>query len=245
VDVAIDLTPTPYYGDPNFPMVSTTKPERGTAHAYVFAVATIAEPGFRPIVAIVFKHPTETCFDVLRELVGMLEQRHVQVRRLLLDRAFYSANVISFLQRKRICFLMPARQNRRAARLTTLSAAGTIIKFRLGTAEHTLIVASYGDEKRPFATNIPVNRESAELLVRVYRGRWGIETCFRQVHDRRPRTTSRDPTVRAFYFLVSALIFNVWLLLNLKLSRTPGYETPVIALVEVLAALSEPNLDTG
>ncbi|MCJ7505137.1 transposase [Candidatus Bathyarchaeota archaeon] len=245
-DVAIDLTPTPYYGDPNFPMVSTTKPDRGTTYGYVFAVASIIEPGFRPIVAVVFKKPRETCLDIIRRLIVMIEHRGVRIRILLLDRAFYSGDVINLLKRKRIHFLMPARQNARAGRITALSPAGTVIKFRLGTAEHTLIIASYhADEKRPFATNIPVGREDAQVLIQTYRKRWGIETCFRQIHDRRPRTTSRDPTVRAFYFYLSALVFNLWLLLNLRTPYTLGYETPIVAVVELLALLSAPIRDCG
>jgi hypothetical protein len=53
VDVAVDLTPILYYGNPNSPFLSRMKPDRGTSHGYVFAAASIAERGFRPVIALV------------------------------------------------------------------------------------------------------------------------------------------------------------------------------------------------
>ncbi len=60
-----------------------------------------------------------TRLDIIRCLIFLIAQRSVQIRVILLDRAFYSADVIDFLQRKRIRFLMPAKQIRRIVMLLT------------------------------------------------------------------------------------------------------------------------------
>jgi hypothetical protein len=249
VDVAIDLTSVPFYGNSDSPFVSRIKPERGTSHAYVFAVACIAERGFRPVIVLFLKRKEENHFDVLQRLLVMIKQRGIQIRRLFLDRGFYSSSVIDHLNRRGIRFLMPAIENRRVRRLVLLSAVGTHMKFRLGTAVYTLMVVDYRTfGKRGFATNIAVTteRESQEL-VNMYRQRWDIETCFRQVHDRRARTTSKDTTVRQFYFFMSVLIFNIWVLLNLAISPIRGYARATISLVKVIGAFSIPCsiLDMG
>ncbi|MGA8903908.1 MAG: hypothetical protein WB661_02735 [Candidatus Bathyarchaeia archaeon] len=62
---------------------------------------------------------------------------------------------------------MPVIGNRRAKRVVMLSAVDTIMRFRLGIAEHTLIVTNYkGHQKGGFATNIVVtSRKHARELV--------------------------------------------------------------------------------
>jgi IS4 transposase len=67
------------------------------------------------------------------------------------------------------------------------------------------------------------------------------------VHDRRARTTSPDTTVREFYFFMSALTFNIWVLLNLKISPIRGFAEPIVSLVRVIGTLSKHyvTLDMG
>jgi len=100
VDVAFDLTPIRYYGNPNSPWVSRVKRERGTNHAFVFAVASVAEPGFRPVIAVVLKRRSENHFDMMMRLLKMVTHRGILINHLLLDRGFYSSRVINHLEKK-------------------------------------------------------------------------------------------------------------------------------------------------
>jgi IS4 transposase len=54
-----------------------------------------------------------------------------------------------------------------------------------------------------------------------YRLRFGIETSYRQLHQGRARTCSRNPVVRLFLVGVALLLRNVWVWLNYAVLSTP------------------------
>ena len=54
-----------------------------------------------------------------------------------------------------------------------------------------------------------------------YRGRWSIETTFRQVkYQFLAKTTSRDLGVRRFYWMLAVLLYNSWAALNLMVQKS-------------------------
>ena len=73
----------------------------------------------------------------------------------------------------------------------------------------------------------PLDDEFQSLLVIKIRGgcrkifgqygkRWGIETGYRVKKETfRARTTSKNYSIRLFYFLFSVLLYNLWILLDL------------------------------
>lgn len=65
-----------------------------------------------------------------------------------------------------------------------------------------------------FATNMAITEESAETLMGQFGDRWGIETSYRVGKGFRPKTTSKDLSVRLFFFIFSMLMYNVWVFLN-------------------------------
>lgn len=56
----------------------------------------------------------------------------------------------------------------------------------------------------------------------MYRRRWGIETAFRCYEQVRPRTTSRNESVRLFLLLFPMLLYNAWTLARHLFCRDGG-----------------------
>ena len=69
-----------------------------------------------------------------------------------------------------------------------------------------------------FATNLQPKVGAAQEevdvfgkeLSRIYRLRFGIEADWSILKSFRPRTTSKNPVVRLFYFYVSILLYDAW-----------------------------------
>ncbi len=92
-----------------------------------------------------------------------------------------------------------------------------------GKFNFNLVIVADGDDKRAFATNIEIDEKETGLAVRLfnlYSKRWGIETSYRQKKELRARTTSKNYIVRLFYFLFSALLYNIWILIDAIISKS-------------------------
>jgi hypothetical protein len=54
-----------------------------------------------------------------------------------------------------------------------------------------------------------------------YRGRFGIESSYRQVHQARIRTRSRNPVLRLLFVGVALVLRNVWVWLHAEVLAEP------------------------
>ena len=70
---------------------------------------------------------------------------------------------------------------------------------------------------------------------RRYRKRWGIETRFKMVSNRRIKTSSPLPNVRLLAFVYSLMGTNVWVMINSVFWRRPSDYVPRISLAAVLS----------
>lgn len=59
-------------------------------------------------VALAFVRGTDGKLEVLDEIIRLIAGQCIQVKCLYLDRAFFTTDVISYLQERNIQFLMPA-----------------------------------------------------------------------------------------------------------------------------------------
>ena len=58
----------------------------------------------------------------------------------------------------------------------------------------------------------------------------GIETGFRMIENTRARTSSGSTDARAFYFLYSVMVFNLWVIANVILTQGAGLDgKPVLS----------------
>jgi len=60
-----------------------------------------------------------------------------------------------------------------------------------------------------------VEPEYTKCVINRYSRRWGIENFYKSIKDFLALTTSKDFTVRLFYFGFAVLLYNMWLQVDL------------------------------
>ncbi len=220
-DVAIDFTDWFYYGRDRTSMVLGKKPEKGTTKCFRFATINVVERGERFTLLALPVSTLDTKEKILEKLISFAKER-VPIRKLYVDRGFFSANVINLLKRMGVTFLMPAIMNNRVVDYAnSVSPPAVINGYPMRDCKFNLIVLEKDGKRHAFATNIRLNNNDvllAEKLFLPYSKRWGIETSYRVKKAFRGKTTSKNYIVRQFYFMMSVVLYNLWVLVNLLLS---------------------------
>ncbi|UCD13813.1 MAG: transposase, partial [Thermoplasmatales archaeon] len=234
IDLAVDYTEIPFYGDKNAPMIVEKKPEKGTTHCYKYATINIVERNKRFVLLALPVGKFDTKEKILHQLLSYTLQR-VKIKRLYADRAFFSKSCIEIFKRYQIKFIIPATENPRIKKILEVMPAPTVIRdYEMGYTRFSVAIAK--DEKginRAFATNIDFNENDvnfSERLFLLYGRRWGVETTYRVLkHTFWPKTTSKNYFIRLFYFLFSTLLYNMWILADVIIcisiygKKTSGY----------------------
>ena len=71
-----------------------------------------------------------------------------------------------------------------------------------------------------------------------YRKRWGIETGYACIGKFRPRTCSRNHSIRFLYFLYPLILFNAWIIANCMLRNNYSINnTNPIITIEILKCI--------
>ena len=60
----------------------------------------------------------------------------------------------------------------------------------------------------------------------IYRTRFGIEASYRQMHEARIKTCTRDPRLRLLLVGIALVLRNVWVWLHFKLAKGKGSDEP-------------------
>ncbi len=225
VDLAIDCTDLPYYGDPNTSGVVGGKPKKSTKWFFRFATICIVEEGYRFPLGVVpvdqFRMTDLT--GVVTDLLEMAS-RHVSVNVLLLDRGFHSVRLFKRLKELGVRWLMPAKNSKRvqeSMRGLVDSAEGRRPKSRRMTMrgqsgeEQVVLLVEWSRKKRKWLGYLSDRRRN----VKRYRKRWGIETKYRDVNQSRGWTTSKSWVVRVLLYGLGMLVNGVWELYRGLLKR--------------------------
>ena len=180
---------------------------------------------------------------VVQRLLAIVRRRQVKVRFLLLDKGFFSVEVISYLKRAKVGFIIPAMvRGRKPKGRNKATGLRALRKKKNGYYKHTL-TGKVGEQQRSTRVTICVaskyytekktgKRRRKKLLyviwkVRVtpreiretYRTRFGIETSYRQMNKARIKTCTRDPRLRLLFVGIALVLRNVWVWLHFKLAR--------------------------
>jgi hypothetical protein len=242
--LACDLTPRPYHGRPHREEreVYRGRAKGGTSHFHACATGDLVCRGRRFTPALSWVRRGERLEDVLWRLLHRARRPGVRPRYLLLGRASCTVGVIRYLQAGRYPFLMPLPLRGRpathpggpsgsrafaAARTSgwasyTLPGGGRTATVGVGVkcrnyrgqwgrrGQQRLVYASWG-----------IRPTSVEWVRQVYRGRFAIETSYRQMNQARVTTRTRDPLVRLFLVGVALVLRNVWVWLQWQVLSPP------------------------
>ena len=240
--VAIDLTLLPYYGDY---LAEPTELRRGAAKAgttrfHAYATAYVVRAGRRLTLALAFVYADDSLLDIVEELLARLDTLGVRIQRLLLDREFASVAVLRFLDTQSFTSIvaLPKRGTRlkaqlvergqRKTRYTMRSAEDGELTFPLWVAVR-YAAGRRGKHGRDYLAFAVLGQPHCEMSVRQmaeeYRGRFGIESSYRLLHQGLARTSSRDPWLRLLLVSVGLLLTNLWVWLKATLlTHTPRAE---------------------
>lgn len=237
--LAIDLTLIPYHGKPqkNLDEIYRSKAKSGTSHFHAYATAYVIRKGLRFTVALTSVGRDDPLPAVLQRLLREAARAGVRPRYLLLDRGFCSVEVIRYLQNARYAWLMPLVLRGRKADHPQGPSASRVFagRTRSGWAEYTMTSATkrkarfrvcikcrnrrgergrHGREALVYAFGGPLHPSSFTWVKETYRSRFAIETSYRQMHQARIRTCTRDPLLRLLYVGIALLLRNVWVWLH-------------------------------
>jgi DDE family transposase len=240
--IAIDIREIPYHGEPlrDSHEIRRGQSRSGTTRFHDYATAYVVRQGYRFTLAMVWMRQGDSLIDVLRTLLRQVRQAGVQVRLVLLDRGFFSSEVVRYLQAARTPFLTPLRASGRRPRDKRQAQRGAARFFeqkRSGWARHTwrggkgqglratvnVCVCCRNDAGRQGRHGRHTlayaywgfHPGSIAWVRQTYRRRFGIETSYRQMERARIRTSTRDPLRRLLFAGLALLLRNAWVWLHL------------------------------
>jgi hypothetical protein len=237
--MAIDLTLIPYHGEPlhQISEIYRSHAKSGTTHFHAYATAYVIRRGLRFTVGLTAVYQGEALAGVIQRLLAQVAKAGVRPRYLLLDRGFCSVEVIRYLQTSRRAFLMPVpRRGRKADHPKGPSGTQIFANWtKSGWGRYTMTNARrqqatfavcvkcrnrrgerghHGREALVYAYGGGLQPSSFCWVQETYRSRFAIETSYRQLHQARIRTCTRDPLLRLLYMGIALVLRNVWVWLH-------------------------------
>ena len=243
--LACDLVLIPYHGQPlhDPEEIDRSQAKSGTSHFHAYATLYVIHHGYRFTVALTAVSRGEPLEAVLKRLLHQAAAVGIGCRWLLLDRGFYSVGVIRDLQAARHPFLMPVIcRGRQLDDPRGPSGTNVFLTWHSsGFGTYTL----HDAQKRSARVSIGVKcryyrgqwrRHGKQRLIyafwgvqppsfdwvrETYRQRFAIETTYRQLHQARIRTTTRDPVRRLLHVGIALILRNVWVWLHQTVLARP------------------------
>jgi hypothetical protein len=243
-ELAIDYHLVPYHGEParSKKELYRSQPKSGTTKFHAYATVCVVEKGFRYTLAFTWVKAGETPEAVIARLLQIVWARGVKIRRLLLDRGFFSVAVMRYLQGAGVPFVMPVVMRGRKPKDPRRPVSGlrAFLKKRNGWYTHTMkskgqqvtfAICVSSKRYRHHRTRKQYRkklvyaawkvREVPRELRELYRRRFGIESSYRQLGEARIRTSTRDPALRLLFVGIALVLRNVWVWLHLMVFAEP------------------------
>jgi IS4 transposase len=233
---AIDLTLIPYHGQAQTDADEVMRGEAkaGTTHFHGYATLSIVHDKRRYTLMLLFVRRGQTMVDIVRRLLNRLKRLGFRARRLYLDAGFCSVAVLKTLHRRQIPFLLPIPLRGKSGGVRTLftrpkSYVG-YYTFHSPTEGSWTVKAvalrrylkgrykKHGVKWFAYAVSaLPWHTPLAQVF-EWYRRRFGIETSYRQMHQVRARTTSRNPVWRLLLVGLAFILINLYITLRRALA---------------------------
>lgn len=257
VTVAIDFTDKLYYGDKNDKGVVGTKHQRGTSYCFRYITLNIVIGDAKITLAAL---PVKPLSDKAKLVDRVLTEAEgiVRINLVLLDRGFFTKDVIKVLEEHHLKFLFPVPKNKLVKQMIRESHKSKNFVAKYEFKQRKNVVGSFTiffllnpDSKERtiwkryhvFGTNLPVTNDTRKSLAEVYRKRWNIETSYRvEKHEFLAETTSKSYKFRLFLFLVAVVLYDFWMILRLKMGDKFYVRRWKISLYFTLCLLSDSSL---
>ena len=229
-EFAIDLTNDPYYGktdSSNEKYVIRSQAKKSTNSFYSYISLYITNKNERFTVSVLPVEKKKPMVEYLCYFLDLIKRLNFKIRVLCLDREFYSIDVFEFLQSNGVPHIVPVVKkgekmkqilNGNKARSTQYVMKNSKKKILLDIIIDVKYLKGKRDKKGCENLGFVVFgvKWSPRKVSTVYRRRFAIESSYRMRNVVRPKTSSKNATIRYFYALVSFLLKNIWLYLQKK-----------------------------
>ena len=238
--MAIDWHLRPYYGNPKTPGIFRGQAKASTKTFFAYASLLVIRRGQTFTVGLTHVVNGEEQTAVIARLLEQARHAGLGVRRLLLDRGFYAATTIHWLQQASIAFVMPMIRRGRSGRRTAdcTGTAQFFIARRRGWATHTWTARPRRGGRKQAALTVTVDVCMAPRLgrrgkkkgplvfachgvhcapcevVAWYRKRFRIETSYRQLGEGLATTCSTNRVYRLLLVAIALVLRNLWVWLH-------------------------------
>ena len=218
---------------------SKSKGKTGSFERYI--AAQCIKPGMQMVLALLHMPALEDTACYVRKTISMCRRTGAKIGTVMLDREFFSTDVIRVLENLGVDYLIPCVNTANVVKAIEEFSRGerpAVSVFRIAKSkndyvEYTMHITDRTKKSRkksksescvekPEEKYIAFATNRSDIDVKCYSERWMIETGFRMVENQRVRTRSRSVTVRTLCFLYSLVLFNSWVLANAELTGNPS-----------------------
>ena len=177
--------------------------------------------------------------EYLGKALDYAQSLGLRIENILLDRGFYSGDIINTLQLKKMHYLIFVPKYKKYQYMLDSVEKQAIIEYEIvyskNKSKHRaetplVLLKNYLNYDWVFASDLFF--ADATRYVSFYKKRWNIETMFRVHDEARIKSKSRKAEIRLFYFVISMLFLLVW---NLFVKSEIVFKRFVIEIAEQLA----------
>jgi len=238
VEVCADLHLRPYYGDEDkTDGLYHSVAKRGTTSFHAYATLYARVKNKRYTLAVRRLEDGDTASSVLAEFLGVLDGLDTEVKAVYLDRGFYDSKCLTLLQVHNYAYVIPIIRWGKTIQKELSEGWSRVIEHDLTgkldghswTVEFPVYIDSTylngkydenGVARHGYAADAPFIETPRDARYH-YSKRFGIESSYRLSEQAIATTTTRDPTVRLLYVVVSLLLQNTWRYLHYEYVATP------------------------
>ena len=254
VTVAIDYTDKPYYGDSNDPGVIRTRHQCGTNYCFRYITLSVVIGDAKITLNALPVNPLSDKTKLIDRLLTEAKRMHIRINLVLLDRSFFTQQVVKIMDKHRLRFLFPVIKNKLVKKMIADAhkSKNYVHKYKFTngkkpTASFTIFFMLDLDSRERqiwkryhvYGTNLPVANNNRYVFAEIYRRRWNIETSFRvEKQEFLTQTTSKSYRFRLFIFLVAVLLYNLWIVARIEFGTTFYVRRWKISIFQIIYSFS-------
>ena len=238
VVVAIDKNKVPHYDkNPDTRYLVKSKYDKGTCTFQAFTTAKCVAG--KKSLHLGWELVTRDKFnpEFVRKIIKKCTDLRIGANLYLLDREYYSTDVMHTIQEMGKDFIIPAKKDSRIKQAIIEHAAGK----REAVSKHTisngitkftfnLVIVKAPVKKKKnkkekekliyenyhvFATSLSGDvQDIKKLIPEEYKKRWDIETGYRTTKSIMLMTNSTNPAIRILFYVLSIILANIWIWLR-------------------------------
>ena len=247
IDIAIDMHLIPRWDRKHGAELVRSKSKGKTGSFERYIAAQCIKPGMQMVLALLHMPALEDTACYVRKTISMCRRTGAKIGTVMLDREFFSTDVIRVLGDLGVDYLIPCVNTANVVKAIeefSMGERSAISVFRIAKSKNDYVEyimhitdrtkksrkskkkskkksKSESCVKKPEEKYIAFATNRPDIDVKRYSEGWMIETSFRMVENQRVRTRSRSVTVRTLCFLYSLVLFNSWVLANAELTGNP------------------------